>query len=109
MGVRRIYMNLDHIDEGLLVSVQLHESPMNRLTPLTKLFVDGEQLGLISSIELKASSGDFLPAVRIGILEDISEAAYKGVSQGIKDSVKSTVQKLRRFPNVTVVCPEYLT
>ncbi len=104
-------MNLDHIEEGLLMSLQLNDTPTSLrqgFHPRTKLFVDGEQIGLISSIELKVVMSDVFPRLSIGVLEGLSQESWESLDPGIRECTKSNVEKLRRFPNVTVVCPEYL-
>lgn len=79
------------------------------LHPKFKALVNGTQVGLISSIEVKQGMLTPIPEVRVSVLQGLSHEQFKQYSDSVKKSARQTVEELRRFPNVTVVCPEYLT
>jgi len=78
------------------------------LGQLTKLFVDGEQLGLISSIEMKVTADNRDQYMRIGVLEGLSAEGWAASSENVKKTARTVIAKLQRFPLVRVVCPDYL-
>lgn len=78
------------------------------LTPISKIVVDGQQLGLISSIELRASAQSNLPKLRVGVLEGLMQEGFERSSAELKKSAREVVAQLRRFPLVELVTPEYL-
>jgi hypothetical protein len=78
------------------------------LSSVSKAFVDGQQLGLISSIEVRVMAKESLPQVRVGVLEGLSRDGFSRSSASIQKSARRVVADLRRFPTVEVVCPDYL-
>ncbi len=78
------------------------------LSSVSKAFVDGQQLGLISSIEVRVTAKELLPQVRVGVLEGLSRDGFARSSAAIQKSARQVVADLRRFPTVEVVCPVYL-
>lgn len=85
------------------------EGETSRFQVLFKLFRDGRQLGCITSIDLHMTTAHILPDIRVGIVEGMTEAAYKKTSEAVKRSIRDTVDALRQFPYVQVVTPSFLT
>lgn len=79
------------------------------LGSLSKVFVDGQQLGLISSIEVSVTANDSIPQrVKVGVLEGLSRDAFDRSAPTIRETARRVVADLRRFPTIEVVCPGYL-
>lgn len=96
-------------DFTLSVSQKQAAVGLTALSPLAKLFVDGQQLGLISSIEVKITSASALPQrFRVGVLEGMRQEAFDASSERVRRTARTVVAELRRFPVIEVVCPEYL-
>lgn len=78
------------------------------LSSASKAFVDGRQLGLISSIEVRVTAKEVLPQVRIGVVEGLSREVFERLSPPLQKTARQVVADLRRFPTVEVVCPQFL-
>lgn len=75
---------------------------------LLRVFIDDDQLGLLSSCQIKASMHQSLMEIRIGLLEGLSREAWEGCSPGLKESARKTAARLRSFPTVVLSCPEFI-
>jgi len=77
-------------------------------THLLRVFVDDEQIGLLTSFQLKSSALHSLMEIRIGLLEGFSREAWEGCSPGLKESARKAAARLRSVPTVILSCPDYL-
>ncbi len=85
-----------------------NEGPLRLLQSKFVASVDGVQVGLLDTIEVKANTSTFLPEVKISLFQRISAQDWEKASPELKKAARETVSKLRRCPNVMLVCPEYL-
>ncbi len=75
---------------------------------LMRVFVDDDQLGLLSSVQVKVSSYNSLMEIRVGLLEGLSREAWDASSPQVQETARRTAAKLRSFPTIILSCPEYI-
>lgn len=90
-------------------NLQIHAGVGMPLGQLTKLFVDGEQLGLLTSLEMRVTASNRDQFLRIGVLEDFTPEAWARCSADLQRNARKVIAKLREFPVIEVVCPEFIT
>ena len=95
-------------DRRATFNLQVQAGQAAPLGQLTKVFVDGKQLGLISSLEMKVTASNRDQYVRIGVLEGFPDHAWAKTPEDTRRTAREVVAQLRRFPYVEVVCPEFL-
>ena len=72
-----------------------------------RLFVDGEQLGAVSSLKLDTEKLDVVvPAVEVDVASDLDADAMEQMSSELRESMVRTVGALRGFRCVEVRAPE---
>ena len=97
---------------GLDFNVHLGLQPMPDgipvLSSMSKVFVDGAPLGMITALECKVSASSFVPEFKIAVLGGYRREAFEQFSPFVKKSARETVAKLSCIPGVEVVCPDFL-
>lgn len=79
------------------ISISVTVSEEGVLTPVTKVFVDSEQIGLINRIRVDCDSDDNLPAVEIDMLRG---HRMDMVSESVKTAAERYFRLLKRVPGV---------
>lgn len=72
---------------------------------LTKLFVNGKQIGLISSFEIKVRTDEVFPQIVVRIGEGFTKETADGCSDDLKNAAQRYIAELRRFPFVHIESP----
>lgn len=67
------------------------------ITPVTKIFVDSEQIGLVNRLRIDLDSDDFLPAISIDMLRGLQSDL---VDPGVKAKAESQFKLLSRVPGL---------
>lgn len=96
------------MDHEITVTIRAKRSESGRLSGVTaKIMVDDEQIGLISSLDLSLTSESIIPRMRVTFLEGMSVDGLGACSEDIRKNVAAWAKKLRAFPFIEVVVPDF--
>lgn len=97
-------------EEHLNFTVDLHrkcegevESPTIRL--LARLLLNGEQVGLVSSLKIEVCSDKVMPEIVVRFLEKVEPDQVAQLSESVKESVRKSARNLQRLPFIRVETP----
>jgi hypothetical protein len=72
---------------------------------IARIYIDHEQVGCVSSAELRVSTSTATPEVVVRFLEGMPPDVVEAVSSGMKQSIRGWVEKLQKFAFVRVESP----
>lgn len=94
------------MDTNLEVSIKLRSTSVEGheivLSPEVKIFVNGEQIGLVSRLRIDAQSDDMIPAVEIDMLKGVY---LDSLSKDLQEKAKAWFEELRKIPGVKCGMP----
>lgn len=94
------------MDTNLEISIKLGSASVdgNKVisAPLVKIFINGEQIGLVSRLRIDAQSDDMIPAVEIDMLKGV---CLDSLSKDLQEKVKAWFEELRKIPGVKCRMP----
>lgn len=73
--------------------------------PAIRVYVDGEQVGLISSLKLELDKGAAFPKLEVDVCSSL-EVGEPGMVGSVQEAIGLTSHKLRGFSWATVMAPE---
>lgn len=105
MGKRTI--ELEDRDFAFVMKMQKQVDGLGNVTgytPVTSVYVGDKQIGLITSVELKATSS-VTPDVKVTLAGGLSHEDAKTMPDSTKEAVKDYARLLGLVPGVTVESP----
>lgn len=72
---------------------------------LSKVFVNGKQIGLISSLDIQVRADEVFPKIVVRIGEGVTKEMVPGCSADLKAAAQRYIAELRRFPFIQVESP----
>lgn len=95
-------------DHEITVTIRAMRSDAGRLSGVTtKVLVDGEQVGFISTLDLHLTSESIIPKMRVAFLEGMSGDGLAECSEDIRRTVGAWTEKLQQLPFVEIVAPDF--
>lgn len=81
------------------------EGDLPLMNILSKVFVNGRQIGLISSLEIKVKADEVFPQIIVRLGEGFTREMADGCSDDLRNAARKYIAELRRFPFVQIESP----
>lgn len=81
------------------------EGDLPLVNVLPRVLINGKQVGLISSLEIKLNANEAFPQVIVRIGEDLTKEMASQCSVDLKTAARKYIDELRRFPFIQVESP----
>jgi hypothetical protein len=83
----------------------VHAIPGANAQITAKVYVDDQQIGCISSLEMKASAEEFFPSIVVRFAEGMTPDQAKALADHVKEAILGWSNQLKVFPFIQVESP----